>query len=126
VAQACTTQAEVEVEHWVQPAGVGTEMGRRPTVAADAGADAASAGEVGRGAVVVHHPVLRRSTLRRSYHNLLLLGFLMGVDCIIHDDDIVDKLYKCSSCVESHALLQLGGITDHEAVLLLLVRVHLV
>jgi hypothetical protein len=50
----------------------------------------------------------------------------MGADCIVHDDDIADKLCKHPSRVERHALLQLGGETDHEMVLLLLVRVHLV
>jgi hypothetical protein len=57
------------------------------------------------GAMVVHHPVLRGSTFRWSYHNLPLLDFLVGVDCIVRDDDIDDKLWKCPSSVERHALL---------------------
>jgi hypothetical protein len=77
------------------------------------------------GAVVVHYPILQRSTIGRSCHNLTLLGFLVGVDCIIRDDDIADELWKCPSSVERHALLYLGGGTDLEAILLLLVRVHL-
>jgi hypothetical protein len=48
VAQAGTAQAEVEVEPWVLPTGVGTKVGGEPTIAADAGVDAATAGEVGR------------------------------------------------------------------------------
>jgi hypothetical protein len=57
------------------------------------------------GTVVVHCPVLRRSTTGRSCHNLPLLGFLMSVDCLIRNDDIADKLSKCPSSVERHALL---------------------
>jgi hypothetical protein len=76
--------------------------------------------------MVVPRLVLQRNTTGWSYHNLPLLGFLVGVDGIIHDHDIADKLWKCYPGVERHALLQLGGETDHEAVLLLLVRVHLV
>jgi hypothetical protein len=48
VVQAGTTQEEVEVEPWVLPAGVGTEVGRKPTTATDAGVDAHAAGEAGR------------------------------------------------------------------------------
>jgi hypothetical protein len=76
--------------------------------------------------VVVHHPILRRSTFGRSCHNLPLLDFLVGTDCIVRDHDIAYKLWKHPSSVECHTLLQLGGEIDHEAVLLLLVRVHLV
>jgi hypothetical protein len=57
------------------------------------------------GAVVVHHPVLWRSTTGWSSHNLPLLGFLVGVAGIIHDHDIADDLSKCPSSVERHALL---------------------
>jgi hypothetical protein len=78
------------------------------------------------GAVVVHCPVLQRSTTGWSCHNLSLLGFLVGADCIVYDHDIADELWKCPSSVERHALLQLGGETDHKVVLLLLVRIHLV
>jgi hypothetical protein len=39
---------EVEVEPWVLPAGAGTEVGGKPTAAADAGVDVATAGEVSR------------------------------------------------------------------------------
>jgi hypothetical protein len=66
------------------------------------------------------------STTGWSCHNLPLLGFLVGADCIIHDHDIADELWKRPFSVERHALLQLGGETNHEAVLLLVVRVHLV
>jgi hypothetical protein len=57
------------------------------------------------GAVVVHRPVLQRSTTGCSYHSLPLLGFHVGVDCIIRDHDVADELWKCSSNVERHALL---------------------
>jgi hypothetical protein len=75
---------------------------------------------------VVHRSILRRSTTGWSCHNLPLLGFLVGVNCVVHDHDIADKFWKCPSGVERHALLQLGGETNHEVVLLLLVRIHLV
>jgi hypothetical protein len=78
------------------------------------------------GAVVVHRMVLRRSTIGWSSHSLPFLGFLVCVDCVIRDHDVADELWKCPSGVELHALLQLGGETEHEAVLLLFVRVHLV
>jgi hypothetical protein len=52
--------------------------------------------------------------------------FPVGTDCIVHDHDVADELWKCSSSVERHALLYLSGETDHEAILLLLIRVHLV
>jgi hypothetical protein len=78
------------------------------------------------GAVVVHRLVHRRSTAGWSCHSLPLLGFLVCADCIIRDHDIADELWKCPSSVERYALLQLGGDTNHEAVLLLVVRVHLV
>jgi hypothetical protein len=58
------------------------------------------------GAVVVHRSVLRRSTTGWSFHNIPLLGFLVGVDGIIRDHDIADKLWKCPSSVECHAHLQ--------------------
>jgi hypothetical protein len=77
------------------------------------------------GAVVVHRLVLQGSTSGWSCHNLPLLGFLVSTDCIIHDNDIASNLWEYPSCVERHALLQLGGETDYEAVLLL-IRVHLV
>jgi hypothetical protein len=44
------------------------------------------------GAMVVHHLVPGRSTAGRSYHNLPLLCFLVGANCLIHSDDITDKL----------------------------------
>jgi hypothetical protein len=86
------TLAVVEVEPWVLPASAGAEVGGKPTAAADVGA--ATADEAGRSVMVVHHPVPARSTARRSYHNLPLLCFLLGADCIIHDDDIADKLWE--------------------------------
>jgi hypothetical protein len=49
------------------------------------------AGWFGR-AMVVHCPVLWRSTTGWSSHNLPLLGFLVGADCIVHDHDIANKL----------------------------------
>jgi hypothetical protein len=57
------------------------------------------------GAMVVHRPVIQGSTSGWSGHNLPLLGFLMCVDCIIRDHDIVDELWKCPSSDEHHALL---------------------
>jgi di/tricarboxylate transporter len=45
-------------------------------------------------ALVVHRLVPGRSTVGRSYHNLPLLCFLVGVDCLICDDDITDKLWE--------------------------------
>jgi hypothetical protein len=57
------------------------------------------------GAMVVHRPVLQGSTTGQSNHNLPLLGFLVGADCIIHNHDIADELWKCPSSVERHALL---------------------
>jgi hypothetical protein len=44
------------------------------------------------GAVVVHRPVLRGSPTRWSSHSLPLLGFLVDVDCIIRDNDVIDEL----------------------------------
>jgi hypothetical protein len=41
----------------------------------------------------------------RSCHSLALLGFLVGADHIIRDDDIANKLWKCFSSVDRHALL---------------------
>jgi hypothetical protein len=55
--------------------------------------------------MVVHRPILRRSTTGWSSHNLPLLGFLVSADCIVRDHDIADKLWKCPSSVEHHALL---------------------
>jgi hypothetical protein len=52
------------------------------------------------GAVVVHHPVHQGSTCGWSCHSIPLLGFLMGVDCIVCDDDIAHELWKCPSSVE--------------------------
>jgi hypothetical protein len=69
---------------------VGAEVGGKPTAVADAGAIAA-VGWVGR-AVVVHRPIPRMSTIRQSCHNLSLLSFLVGMDCIVRDHDITDKL----------------------------------
>jgi hypothetical protein len=52
------------------------------------------------GAVVVHHPILQRSTVGWSSHNLPLLRFLVGADGIVRDHDITHKLWKCPSSVE--------------------------
>jgi hypothetical protein len=57
------------------------------------------------GAVVVHRPVLRRSTTGWSSHNLPLLDFFVGADNIVRDHDIAHKLWKCPSSGERHALL---------------------
>jgi hypothetical protein len=57
------------------------------------------------GAVVVHRPVLWRSTAGWSSHSLSLLGFLVGVDDIVHDHDVADELWEWPSRVERHALL---------------------
>jgi hypothetical protein len=53
----------------------------------------------------IHHPGLWRSTTGWGCHSLPLLAFLMGVDRIIHDDSIADKLQKSSASVERKALL---------------------
>jgi hypothetical protein len=78
------------------------------------------------GTVVVHRPILWRSTTGWSSHNLPLLRFLVGADGVVHDHDVADERWKCPSSLECHALMELGGETDHEAVLLLLISVHLV
>jgi hypothetical protein len=78
------------------------------------------------GAMVVHRSVIGRSTTGWGIHNLPLLGFLVCVDCVVRDQDVANEFWKCPSSVEHHALLQLSGETEHEAVLLLFVRVHLV
>jgi hypothetical protein len=57
------------------------------------------------GAMLVHHPVLRRSTTEWSSHNLPLLGLLVGADGIICDHDIAHEPWKCPSSVEHHVLL---------------------
>jgi hypothetical protein len=57
------------------------------------------------GAVVVHRPVLRRSSTKWSSHSLPLLGFLVGADGVVRDHDIADELWKCPSSVERRALL---------------------
>jgi hypothetical protein len=44
------------------------------------------------GTVVVHRPILRRSTTGWSSHNLPLLGFLVGADGVVHDHDVTDEL----------------------------------
>jgi hypothetical protein len=44
------------------------------------------------GAVMVHHPVPRRSTAGCCCHILSLLCFLVGAERIIRDDGIADKL----------------------------------
>jgi hypothetical protein len=53
-----------------------------------------------------------------------LLAFLLGADCIIHNDSIANKLWDGSASVEHKALLQLGVQDIHETVLLLLVDVN--
>jgi hypothetical protein len=47
VAQACPTHAVVVVEFLVLPSSVNADLGGKPTVAADAGADAREAGRWG-------------------------------------------------------------------------------
>jgi hypothetical protein len=107
-------------------ASVGAKVGRRPTAATDAGANAAMAGDVRRWSRGGTRSGTSEEHSRRSCHSLPLLGLLVGADCIVRDDNIADKLWKYPSRVERHALLQLGGETDHEAIILLLVHVHLV
>jgi hypothetical protein len=46
------------------------------------------------GTVVVHHPVPGRSTIGRSCYGLPLLCILVCADCMIHDNDITDKLWE--------------------------------
>jgi hypothetical protein len=75
---------------------------------------------------MVHRLVPWRGTTERSYHSLPLLCLLVGADCIIRDDDIADEVWERPYSVECHALLQLSGEANHEAVLSLLIRVHLV
>jgi hypothetical protein len=48
VAQAGAAQAEVEVEPYVMPTGVGAEVGEEPSAVVDVGVGAAVADEVGR------------------------------------------------------------------------------
>jgi hypothetical protein len=48
VAQSGVAQVEVEVEPWVLPTGVGTEVGGESTATVDTGVDAVVASEVGR------------------------------------------------------------------------------
>jgi hypothetical protein len=55
--------------------------------------------------MVVHHPVIWRSTTGWSRHNLPLLGFLVGADGVIRDHDVADELWKCPSSVERHVLV---------------------
>jgi hypothetical protein len=50
----------------------------------------------------------------------------VGADRIIYDDDIADEVWERPSSVERHVLLQLSGEANHEAVLLLVIRAHLV
>jgi hypothetical protein len=57
------------------------------------------------GVVVVHRLVLWGSTTRWSSHNLPLLCFPVGADCIVHDHDVADELWKCLSSVEHPVLL---------------------
>jgi hypothetical protein len=78
------------------------------------------------GVMMIHHLVLWRSTTGRSCHNHCLLALLVGADCIIRDDDVVDELWEGSASSEHHALLKLRRETIHEAVLLLLFHVHLI
>jgi hypothetical protein len=103
VAHAGTTQAEVEPS--VLPVGMGAEVGGEPTASANASVDIAAADKVGRWSHDVYHSVLRGSSSGRSCHSLALLVFLVGADHIIRDDDIANKLWKCFSSVDRHALL---------------------
>jgi hypothetical protein len=76
------------------------------------------------GARFIHHPIFWRSTTRCRCHDLSLLALLVGVDHIIRDNDVADKLWKGSSSAEHKELLQLHGEGVREVVLLL-VRVNL-
>jgi hypothetical protein len=70
------------------PDDADAEVGGKPTAATGAGA----ADEAVSGVVVLHHPVPGTSTAGWSYHILPLLCFPVGVDHLIYDDDITDKL----------------------------------
>jgi hypothetical protein len=83
--------------------GASAEVGGEPAATADA--DAGAGDGAGAAVEVVHHLVLRGSTTRQSSHNLSLLGFLVGVECIVRDHDVADELWECPSSVEHHALL---------------------
>jgi hypothetical protein len=77
------------------PDDADAEVGGKPTAAVGAGAaGSGAADEAVSGAVVLHHPVPGRSTAGWSYHILPLLCFLVGVDRLICDDDITDKLWE--------------------------------
>jgi hypothetical protein len=79
----------VVVEPLVLPAGADVNVGGKPNAAANAGADVDEAGTWGEddtpfGTLEEHY--------RMGCHNLPLLTLLVGVDCIIHDDSIANKL----------------------------------
>jgi hypothetical protein len=82
----------VEVEPWVLLAIVGAEVGGSPLLLVTLVFMLLWLVRWVGGAVVVHRLVLRGSTSRQSSHNLPLLGFPVGADCFIRDDDIADKL----------------------------------
>jgi hypothetical protein len=81
----------VEVELWVLLAIVGAEVGGSPLLLVTLVLMLLWLVRWVGGAVVVHRR-LRGSTSRQSSHNLPLLGFPVGADCFIRDDDIADKL----------------------------------
>jgi hypothetical protein len=91
------------------PAGAGAEVGRDPTAAADAG--------VGDGATAAVR-------VGRWIHG----GTPFGTSEEHYRMELPQPSSYWFPCGRGwhHALLQLGGETDHEAVLLLLVRVHLI
>jgi hypothetical protein len=77
------------------PADAGAEVGRKPTAAADASAAGTGvADEVGRWGCGGTPSGTWEEQCRQSYHNLPPLCFLVGVDRLIHDDDITDKLWE--------------------------------
>jgi hypothetical protein len=91
VAQVGVTLAVVEVEPWVLPASAGTKVHGEPTAAANAGADAGEASKW------VHDGTLSGTsggTTGWSWHSLPLVCLLMGMDCIVCDDDIANKFWE--------------------------------
>jgi hypothetical protein len=73
----------------------------------------------------IHRPVLWGSTTGWCRYPLSLLALLVGVDRIIYDDGVADKLGEGSTSSERKVLLKLSRQASHEVVLLLLISVNL-
>jgi hypothetical protein len=83
----------VEVEPWALPTGNGAKVGGKPTAAADADAGAGAAVEVDRWSRGgTPSGTSGGSIFEWSSHRLPLLGFLVGVDCIIRYHNVADEL----------------------------------